>query len=194
MEKCEKSLTKTLENNLDTNKQAFIFYQLINGLEYLHNKNIIHSDIKTDNILFSKDNILKIADFGLSFYLNDKKDNKIGGTMSFISPELLLISLNGKDGHNTFESDIWACGIILYEILTCKRAFQINSGKKLLEELNNIEKYINNLPKDTDKDAKDLIRQILTIEPEKRITIKEIKKHPFYLRGEKEYKKAIKKQ
>ena len=192
MEKCEKSLTKTLENNLDTNKQAFIFYQLINGLEYLHNKNIIHSDIKTDNILFSKDNILKIADFGLSFYLNDKKDNKIGGTMSFISPELLLISLNGKDGHNTFESDIWACGIILYEILTCKRAFQINSGKKLLEELNNIEKYINNLPKDTDKDAKDLIRQILTIEPEKRITIKEIKKHPFYLRGEKEYKKIIK--
>ena len=196
MEICDKTLNKILENdNLYSNNQALIFYQLINGLEYLHNSGIVHCDIKTENILFSKDNILKIVDFGLSYYLKDKKKRHIvGGTLNCLPPDLLRAFIYDKSNVcNTYESDIWSCGIVLYEMLTRNKAFlYCKSNNKLLNELNNIEKYINNLPEDTDEDAKDILKKILKIEPEERITIKEIKKHRFYLRGYEEYKKIIK--
>ena len=85
--------------------------------------------------------------------------------------------------------------MLLYDILTKGKALNSCKTKEdLLNELNNIEKYINNLPEDTDKDAIDLLKRILVVDQEKRITIDKIKKHPFYLRGEKDYKESIKNQ
>ena len=201
MEICDKTLNKILENdNLYSNNQALIFYQLINGLEYLHNSGIVHCDIKTENILFSKDNILKIVDFGLSYYLKDKKFHTIRGTPIYLPPDLLRASMNQTNGYihnicNTCESDIWSCGIVLYFILARKNIFiSCLDIKSLLNELNNIEEYINKLQKDTDKDAIDLLKRILVVDQKKRITIAKIKKHPFYLRGEKDYKESIKNQ
>ena len=192
MELCNKNLLQIINKQGITKHSELIFYQLINGLEYLHNKNIIHCDIKPANILFSKNFILKIADFGSSFYLKDKKDHDIRGTLLYLPPDLFESYINKTNGSNTYESDIWSCGMVLYNILTNGKALnQCKTKKDLLNELYYIEKYINNLPEDTDKDAIDLLKRILVVDQKKRITIDKIKKHPFYLRGYEEYRKII---
>ena len=86
--------------------------QIKNGLEYLFNKNILHRDIKPQNILVSKNNILKITDFGLSRHINNNElMATLCGSPLYMAPEII------KNKQYTVKSDIWSFGIIIYEML-----------------------------------------------------------------------------
>ena len=171
---------------LSEEKAAFFYYQLINGLEYIHSLGIVHRDLKPENLLLTKDLVLKISDFGLSNYF-DKNENKLletpCGSPCYASPEML--SGNDYDG---FKIDIWATGIILFAMLCGYLPFDHKDNDILFKKILDCKiKY----PSILGKEAKDLIKKILVPEPEKRITIPEIKMHPFYLKGKEIFDSAF---
>ena len=103
-------------------KKLSILHQIAQGCEYLHlRKEIIHRDLKPGNILLDHNaSVVKVADFGLSVLVSKLEDERLrrGGTLKYMSPEQLLGSVTA-----TKASDVFAFGIIMYEVMTCKRAF-----------------------------------------------------------------------
>ena len=181
MEYCEKGeLYEYIVNKrkLEEDETAYYFFQLINGLESIHSKNIVHRDLKPENLLITKDNILKIIDFGLCNYHNPEKLLTTPcGSPSYASPEMV----SGKEYNGIFV-DIWCTGIILYAMLAGYLPFEGNDNFSLFKKIIKCEVEY---PRDTPKMALDLMEKILVNDPNKRISINGIKKHPFYLKGKK---------
>ena len=93
---------------------AYIMFQLLSAVGYIHSNHVVHRDLKPENILLDtkKGNIIKIIDWGTArFFNSEKKMNHISGTPYYIAPEVL----NGKYDE---KCDVWSCGVILY-ILLC---------------------------------------------------------------------------
>ena len=173
------------KERLDEDEASSFFYQIINGVEYIHSKGIAHRDLKLENLLLTEDNIIKIIDFGLSHEFNGKDLLKTKcGSPSYASPELIA-----QPFYDGFKSDIWCCGIILYAMLCGYLPFdgdEDKDGKDVL--FKNIIEGNLEFPKFISELAKDLIIRLLNVDAKERISIPEIKKHPFYLKGKKECK------
>ena len=166
------------KTRLSEDESAYFFYQLICGLEYIHSLGIVHRDLKPENLLLTSDHILKIIDFGLSNYFKENQEPLLStpcGSPCYASPEMVA----GKK-YDGFKIDVWSCGIILYAMLCGYLPFEDPDNevlfKKILECNLEFPSYVKEL-------SIDLINKILVTDPEKRITIPEIKKHPFYLKG-----------
>ena len=152
----------------------FIFKQIILAIKYIHDNNIIHRDIKLDNILLDLDNNIKICDFGVSRKIN-KGDIMFEqcGTPAYIAPEILL-----NKGYEGFGVDIWSAGVVLYAMLSGTVPFKGNN----LKELHNL--IINGKYKEIkgiSKDAEDLLKNLLEVDPNERIQIEEILNHPWII-------------
>ena len=167
---------------LSEEKSAFFYYQLINGLEYIHSLGIVHRDLKPENLLLTREEILKIIDFGLSNYFKENQLELLEtpcGSPCYASPEML-----SGESYDGFKIDIWSSGVILFAMLCGYLPFDHKDNNKLfLKILQCKVKY----PKDLSDEATDLLKKILVPNPKKRITIPEIKKHPFYLKGKKTF-------
>ena len=163
---------------LNENQSSYFFYQLINGLDYIHHKNIVHRDLKPENLLLGKGNILKIVDFGLSNYVEKEKLLSTPcGSPCYASPEMVC-----GNSYNGLLIDIWSCGIIIYAMTCGFLPFEDYDNDILFKKIMDCKiEY----PKFLSKNIIDIMKKILVVEPEKRITIPEIKKHPFYLKGKK---------
>ena len=170
------------QQHFDEEKSAFYYYQLISGIEYIHSKKVCHRDLKPENLLLNEDNILKIIDFGLSnfFFEENKLLTTPCGSPCYASPEMILG--NKYDG---FCIDIWSSGIILYAMLCGYLPFEEGEGDINNELLfrNIVECKVEYPNEFVSSMAKDLLGKILVRDPKKRITIKQIKKHPFFLLG-----------
>ena len=164
------------KQRLSEDEASYFYYQLINGLEHIHSNNIAHRDLKPENLLLKEGNILKIADFGLSNFNN--KDNLLStpcGSPCYASPEMVC----GKK-YNGFLIDVWSTGIILYAMTCGYLPFEDENNDKLFDKIMECKlKY----PKYLKEKTLDLMKKILVPDPNKRITIKQIKEHPFYLNG-----------
>ena len=171
------------KKKLEEEEAAVFFYQLINGVEYIHSKGIAHRDLKPENLLLTEDKVLKIIDFGLSHEFSEEEFLKTKcGSPSYAAPEILA-----KPKYDGFKIDIWCCGIILYAMLCGYLPFEgddenENNNYKLFKNILECEPE---MPDFLSRISADLIKRILNPEPELRITIKKIKKHPFYLKGKK---------
>ena len=117
----------TLRNLIDSYEQLSLFHSLqlviniLSGLEYVHANSIIHRDIKPENILLNLDNngwIARISDFGIAKLEHDKRSRSMGdtGSIAYMAPEQFF-------GQYSYRSDLYAVGIILYEIIVGKRPF-----------------------------------------------------------------------
>ena len=164
--------------HLEEDEAAIFFYQLINGVEYIHSLGIAHRDLKPENLLLTDNKILKIIDFGLSHEFNGEDLLKTKcGSPSYAAPE--IIKGLPYDG---FKTDIWCCGIILYALVCGYLPFEGETNKILFKTIVECNPEI---PDYLSEDIQDLIGAILKPDPDDRITINDIKKHDFYLRGKK---------
>ncbi|RSH79176.1 spindle assembly checkpoint kinase [Apiotrichum porosum] len=91
--------------------------QVSYGLAYLHSKNVIHRDLKPENLLIGLNGELKIADFGWSVYSPEESQRTMCGTLSYVSPEMVLGQPHGK------AIDIWALGVLAYEMVVGEEPF-----------------------------------------------------------------------
>jgi 5'-AMP-activated protein kinase catalytic alpha subunit len=167
---------------LDEEEASYFFYQLINGLDYIHHKNIVHRDLKPENLLLGKGNILKIVDFGLSnYYDKEKLLSTPCGSPCYASPEMVC-----GNKYNGFLIDIWACGIIIFAMICGFLPFEDINNEILFKK---IMKCKVEYPEFLSNTVVDIMKKILVIDTKKRITIPEIRKHPFYLKGKNIFEK-----
>jgi len=178
------------QQHFNEENSAYYYYQLVSGVDYIHSKNVCHRDLKPENLLLNEFNELKIIDFGLSnFYFGKEKLLRTPcGSPCYASPEMIL----GKD-YDGYNIDIWSSGIILYAMLCGYLPFEegddtMNNNflfKNIVEcKVEYPEEFISPM-------AKDLLQKIIVREPKNRITIKQIKKHPFFLLGKEIYDKKF---
>ena len=149
-----------------------IFSQILSGLEYMHNNYIAHCDIKLENMLFDEYGDAKLTDFGLSkSFEGDISFTKAGLSPMYAAPEVFKgIEFKGRN------SDIWSMGVCLYLMVCGDFPFQGDDVKKLV---NNISKNSFEVPDFASPLFKDLIYKILEKNPNKRLTIQQIKEHPW---------------
>ena len=152
----------------------FIFKQIILALKFIHENKIVHRDIKLDNILIDLDNNIKICDFGVSKIVN-KGDVMLEqcGTPAYIAPEILL-----NKGYEGFGVDVWSAGVVLYAMLSGTVPFK---GSNIKELHNLIISGHYPIIKDISNNAAHLIKNILEIDPKKRITTENILCHPWLI-------------
>ena len=163
---------------LSEEESSIFFYQLINGVEYIHSKGIAHRDLKPENLLLTENNILKIIDFGLSHEFD--KINFLStkcGSPSYAAPEIIK---GGK--YDGFKTDIWCCGIILYAMVCGYLPFDGDNNNSLFK---NIVECNPDIPDYLSKECREIIKDILKEDPLERLTIDAIKKTKFYLKGKK---------
>ena len=159
-------------------KSSQLFRQLISTLEYIHTLGIVHRDIKPENILLNKQKtILKLVDFGLSnSYKHGDLLKTACGSPCYAAPEMI----SGKE-YDGLYSDLWSCGVVLYCMLVGKLPFDDEDIKVLYYNIKSANYF---LPPFLSNISQDLIRRILTTNPKRRISLEEIKQHPFFLIGE----------
>jgi len=164
-----------------------IMRQILSAISYLHSKNIIHGDLKLENILIyneeqfkNEDNgvnniEIKITDFGCSKMI--KKEglhNELIGTAYYMAPEVIKSNYNEK-------CDLWSCGVIMFILLSGTAPFPGKNEQDILSRISIGDfsfkhKIFNNVS----KEAKDLITQLLTYDPEKRIDVRRALRHKFF--------------
>ena len=185
----------------------FLFRQIIQGIKYIHEQNIVHRDIKLENLLIDLNNNVKICDFGIGRKIKNKNQllHDQCGTLMYMAPEILLSSK--EKGYEPFPVDIWSSGISLYIMLSGtlpfnyknkkneddeeeeeneeeEESFSEKSKSKKNEEDNFKLQYsiVYKEPKKIEKisdDARDLLKGLLNKDPKKRLTCEQILNHPW---------------
>lgn len=147
-----------------------IFYEIIRTVEVLHSRNIIHRDLKLNNIVLDKrTNKIILTNFCLGKHLNSENDSLHDqrGSPAYISPDVLTGSYKGKP------SDIWSCGVILYTMIYSHFPFIENTTTGLFKKIRQADFVIPNDVRVTD-DTKKLIKNLLSLNPEERFTAGEV--------------------
>ncbi len=131
-----KTLKEVLDNRgkLSLDESLDFMCQILDGVSEIHNKEVVHNDLKPDNLLLLSDGTIKIVDFGIASHVFSKENRETLGSVSYVAPEVLT---NKK---YSYQSDIYSLGIILFEFLTGKLPFSGTTSKEILK--NKIEKDI----------------------------------------------------
>ncbi|XP_046717521.1 calcium/calmodulin-dependent protein kinase type II subunit beta isoform X2 [Silurus meridionalis] len=154
-------------------------HQILDSVNHIHQHDIVHRDLKPENLLLAskcKNAAVKLADFGLAIEVQGEQQAWFGfaGTPGYLSPEVLRKEAYGKP------VDIWACGVILYILLVGYPPFWDEDQHKLYQQIKAGAYDFPSPEWDTvTPEAKNLINQMLTINPAKRITAQEALKHPW---------------
>lgn len=149
------------------------FQQIISGVEYCHRNMVVHRDLKPENLLLDSRANVKIADFGLSNVMRDGHFLKTScGSPNYAAPEVISGRLYAGP-----EVDVWSCGVILYALLCGSLPFDDENIPNLFKK---IKGGIYTLPSHLSPGARDLIPRMLLVDPLKRITIPEIRQHPWF--------------
>ena len=178
-------LYEQVKNEFSETQIAVMFRQILSGIAYLHSNNIIHRDLKLENILINDIEksittnedlfLVKIIDFGTAkIFDNNKMPRAIVGSIYYIAPEVILKKY-GK------ECDMWSLGVILYMFIVGHAPFDGRSNRDIMEKIKG-GKYLKNEKrwKKASNEVKDLINKLLVLEPEKRLTAFEALRHPWF--------------
>ena len=182
LELCRKQtlneLLKRRKRLTELEVQCYIV-QLVKALKYLHSHKVIHRDLKLGNLFLTDKMELKVGDFGLATKLDFEGERKrtVCGTPNYIAPEILEV----KNGHS-FEVDIWSLGVIIYTLIIGRPPFETRDVKTTYQKIKE-NKY--SFPEQAiiSEQAKNLISQILVLDPSKRPTLDKILSHEFFNQG-----------
>jgi polo-like kinase 1 len=159
---------------------AYFMRQLLQSVQYLHDKLVIHRDLKLGNLFLDRNMILKVGDLGLASQLEsaDEKRKTICGTPNYIAPEVIQGD-RATRGHS-FEVDIWSMGVICYTCLVGKPPYEAKDVKATYQRILANE-Y--SFPRDIaiSNNAKDMIRSMLQSKPKDRPSLEDISMHNFFL-------------
>ncbi|XP_052867447.1 5'-AMP-activated protein kinase catalytic subunit alpha-2-like isoform X4 [Anopheles cruzii] len=149
------------------------FQQIISGVDYCHRHMIVHRDLKPENLLLDHNRHVKIADFGLSNMMLDGEFLRTScGSPNYAAPEVISGKLYAGP-----EVDIWSCGVILYALLCGTLPFDDEHVPTLFRK---IKSGVFPIPEYLNKQVVSLLCQMLQVDPLKRATVEEIKKHEWF--------------
>ncbi|KAM4824938.1 serine/threonine-protein kinase BRSK1 [Thomomys bottae] len=163
-----------------TPKEARKFFrQIVSALDFCHSYSICHRDLKPENLLLDEKNNIRIADFGMaSLQVGDSLLETSCGSPHYACPE--VIKGEKYDGRR---ADMWSCGVILFALLVGALPFDDDNLRQLLEK---VKRGVFHMPHFIPPDCQSLLRGMIEVEPEKRLSLEQIQKHPWYLGGKHE--------
>ncbi|XP_023563368.1 serine/threonine-protein kinase 33 [Octodon degus] len=184
MELCEDGELKEMldrKSHFSENETRWIIQSLASAIAYLHNKDIVHRDLKLENIMVKSSFIdannemnlnIKVTDFGLAVQKHGGSEAMLQatcGTPIYMAPEVI----NAHDYSQ--QCDIWSIGVIMYLLLCGEPPFMANSEEKLFELIRKGELHFEDPVWDSISDgAKSVLKQLLKVDPAHRITAKEL--------------------
>lgn len=144
------------------------FIQLCLALKYIHGMNILHRDIKCQNIFISKENVIKLGDFGIACVLQNTLDHAqtVIGTPYYLSPEICQ-----RQPYN-HKSDIWAMGCVLYEMISLRHPFESTDFAQLVLKI--LHGDFTPIPENHGTLLQDLVSVLLRVDPCERPSAKQI--------------------
>uniref|UniRef100_A0A671NKS6 Serine/threonine-protein kinase PLK n=1 Tax=Sinocyclocheilus anshuiensis TaxID=1608454 RepID=A0A671NKS6_9TELE len=161
---------------LTESEVRYYLRQIVSGLKYLHEQEILHRDLKLGNFFINESMELKVGDFGLAAKLEpiENRRRTICGTPNYLSPEVL-----NKQGHGC-ESDVWALGCVMYTMLLGRPPFETTNLK---ETYRCIREARYSMPSSLSAQAKHLISSMLAKNPMDRPQLDDILRHDFFCQG-----------
>lgn len=164
--------------------------QLLQAVQFMHNVNVIHRDLKLGNLFLDKHLRVKVGDFGLASKLSasDEKRKTICGTPNYIAPE--VIDGNKEKRGHSFEVDVWSMGVIFYTFLIGKPPYESKDVKSTYQRiLKNEYSFPSHIP--ISQHARDLIASMLQTRPDRRPSLETIMQHPFFTHDPKKIPKSL---
>ncbi|XP_044036245.1 serine/threonine-protein kinase BRSK2 isoform X2 [Siniperca chuatsi] len=163
-----------------TPKEARKFFrQIISALDFCHSHSICHRDLKPENLLLDEKNNIRIADFGMaSLQVGDSLLETSCGSPHYACPE--VIRGEKYDGRR---ADVWSCGVILFALLVGALPFDHDNLRQLLEK---VKSGVFHMPHFIPPDCQALLKGMIEVNADKRLTLEAIQKHPWYQGGRNE--------
>ncbi|XP_071809626.1 serine/threonine-protein kinase BRSK2-like [Asterias amurensis] len=154
------------------------FRQIISAIDFCHSHSICHRDLKPENLLLDEKNNIRVADFGMaSLQLDQSLLETSCGSPHYACPE--VIRGEKYDGR---KADVWSAGVILYALLVGALPFDDDNLRNLLEK---VKRGVFHIPHFVPPDCQNLLRGMVETHAEKRLTISQIQRHPWFLIGSK---------
>lgn len=162
-------------------RQQTLLYsrQLLAGLAHVHRKNIVHADIKLDNVLLTRDaESVRLADFGLAFFVDKPETYTFGGTLIYMAPEVLASHIQHKQDQTppespTRASDVYSVGLAILELVAGRNAWNGLSETEILDAILNKGPRWDGIP----SNVADFLKPILAPNPKKRPTVQRVLQH-----------------
>ena len=173
-----KTLNELLKRRKIISELEMRYYlaQILSAVKYMHENKVIHRDLKLGNLFLGQNLMIKIGDFGLATRLeyDGERKHTVCGTPNYIAPEILE---NKHSGHS-YEVDYWAIGVIVYTLLIGKPPFETEDVKETYKKIT-ADNY--EFPSNVfiSEEARTFIKEILVIDPNKRLTPDKMLQHPF---------------
>ncbi|KAL9098605.1 MAG: hypothetical protein Q9163_005768 [Psora crenata] len=164
------------ENRFPEWKAAQYIAQMAAALKYLHKKHVMHRDIKPENILVGIHGEIKISDFGWSVHAPNNRRNTMCGTLDYLPPE--MIKPGSQENFYNEKVDLWSLGVLTYEFLVGEAPFEDTP----VMTQRRIARGEMTVPKSVSAEAKDLIQRLLVLDPEKRIPLGDVQRHPWIVK------------
>lgn len=166
---------------LPESRTRILMRQVLEAIEFIHSRGIVHRDIKLENILLDETLSAKLSDFGFAVYVrHDEQLKEIRGTPGYLAPEMLRANMYEDSPGYGRPVDMWCCGVMLYTLLCGSQPFSRTSREEtIVASLRG--QYTFEAPEwqDISDAAKDMITRLLTQNPKDRMTASEALRHPF---------------